>query len=77
MQSTQQITITKDAPMKELYYICRMDSDGNWQGIRSCQGEDYADKLCDYYCEIYPMAYIDVLTHDEFKHMAKWPEMAI
>jgi len=63
--------------MKDLYYICRMDADGNWEGIRSVQGEDYADKVCDHYCEIYPMAYIDVLTYDEFHDMAKWPEMAI
>lgn len=60
-----------------LLYICRMDSDGNWEGIRSVQGEEYAERVLDYYCEIYPHAYIDILTAEEFSDTAKWPEMMI
>jgi hypothetical protein len=49
-----------------MFYICRLDDEGNWQGLRSTTEEDYADKLHDYFSELYPHAYIVVLTHAEF-----------
>lgn len=49
-----------------LYYVCRMDCEGNWQGLRSTSEEDYAERLCEFYAEQYPNAYVDVLTYDEF-----------
>lgn len=63
--------------MSNLYYICRLTDDGNWEGIRSCSGAEYADDLCDYFSELYPNAYTDVLDADEYNNSSKWPEMII
>lgn len=61
-----------------LFYVCRMTDDGQWEGLRSTHDEEYAERLIDYYCEKYPSAYIDLLTHEEF-HGGKtqWQAMAI
>ena len=61
-----------------LYYICRLNADGNWEGLRSTHDEDYADQLVDFYCDKFPNAYIDVLTYDEYHGgPVKWQAMAI
>jgi hypothetical protein len=49
-----------------MFYISRLDDEGNWQGLRSTTEEAYAEQLFDYYCDLYPFAYIDILTHEEF-----------
>ena len=61
-----------------LYYICKLDEDGNWKGLHSTHDEDYADQIVDYYCEKFSHAYIDVLTYDEYHGgPVKWQAMAI
>ena len=61
-----------------LYYICRMTAEGQWEGLRSTSEQGYSEQLCDYYSELYPNAYIDILTYDEYHGgAAKWKEMAI
>ena len=49
-----------------MYYICRLQDDGNWQGLRSTHDQDYSEQLCDYFCDLYSSAYNDILTHEEF-----------
>jgi hypothetical protein len=61
-----------------LYYICRLNDQGQWEGLRSTSDKGYSEQLCDYYCELYPNAYIDILTHDEYQGgKVKWQQMAI
>ena len=61
-----------------LYYICRLNDDGQWEGLRSTHDEDYADQLVDLYCAKWPNAYIDVLTYDEYHGgPVKWQVMTI
>jgi hypothetical protein len=61
-----------------LYYICRLNEDGQWEGLCSTHDEDYADQLVDFYCDKFPYAYIDVLTYDEYHSgPVKWQAMAI
>ena len=61
-----------------LYYICRLTDDGNWEGLRSTHDQDYAESILDFYCDKWPNAYIDILTHDEYRGgKAKWQQMAI
>jgi hypothetical protein len=61
-----------------LYYICRLNDDGQWEGLRSTHDEEYSDQLVDFYCAKWPNAYIDVLTYDEYHGgPVKWQVMAI
>lgn len=61
-----------------LYYICRLNDAGQWEGLHSIHDEDYADQIVDFYCDKWPNAYIDVLTFDEYHGgPVKWQAMAI
>jgi len=55
-----------------------MTAEKQWEGLRSTSEKGYSERLCDYYSELYPNAYIDILTYDEYHGgAAKWQEMAI
>ena len=61
-----------------MLYICTLTEDGQWKGLRSTTDEAYADQLFDFYCDQYPNAYLDILTHEEFHGgKAKWEQMTI
>lgn len=65
-------------PNPMLYYICRMNDQGQWEGLRSTCEKDYAEALYRYFCKTSPTAYLDILTHDEYHGgEAKWKEMAM
>jgi hypothetical protein len=49
-----------------MFYVCRLDDQGNWHGIRSTTEKAYSEQLFDYFCRLYPSAYLDVLTHEEY-----------
>jgi hypothetical protein len=61
-----------------MYYVCRMTDTFQWEGLRSTTDENYAEQILDYYCNLWPDAYIDILTYDEFHGgPVKWAAMAI
>lgn len=49
-----------------MFYICKISETGEVQGLRSTHDEEYADEIVDYYCELWPHAYIDVLNSQEY-----------
>jgi len=61
-----------------MFYVCRMTDSFQWEGLRSTTEEEYAEQLADFFSQQFPNAYIDVLTHEEFKGGPdKWAAMAI
>lgn len=60
-----------------MYYVCRLTDDGIWVGLRSTADEDYAEVMYDYFCDLYPGAYLDILTYDEYHGGSdQWAKMA-
>lgn len=52
-----------------LFYICRMNDEGYWEGLRSTHDIDYADTLCEFYANMFPSACVDVLNHEEYAEL--------
>jgi hypothetical protein len=52
-----------------LYYIVAFSSeDGTFKGLHSTTEEDYANAICEDYCEKFPYRYFDVFTEDEYDY---------
>ncbi len=60
-----------------MFYISRLDDEGNWQGLRSTTDETYVEQLFDHFCDLYPFAYIDILTYEEFHNKELQQTMVI
>ena len=48
-----------------MYYIARMTDDGNWEYLDKAPTYSDAEMTFDTYCDMYPNAYIDILSTPE------------
>ena len=47
-----------------MYYIARINDEGNWEYLDNVPTYSEAEEVFDAYCDMYPHAYIDILSAD-------------
>ncbi|AGK86510.1 hypothetical protein S-CBP1_0004 [Synechococcus phage S-CBP1] len=47
-----------------MYCIARINDDGNWEYLDNVPTYSDAEELLEFYCDMYPHAYIDILAVD-------------
>jgi hypothetical protein len=45
-----------------MYYIARMNEDGNWEYLDNLPTYSDAEDVFDSYCDMYPQSYIDIIA---------------
>lgn len=45
-----------------MYYIARMNEEGNWEYLDNVPTYSDAEELIEAYCTMYPYAYIDIVS---------------
>lgn len=50
-----------------MYYICKMTDDGHWEALDNLPSYSEADAIIDNYFDLYPFAYIDILSQATYE----------
>jgi hypothetical protein len=48
-----------------IYYIAKMSDDGNWEYLDNTPTYSDAEMMFDSYCDMYPHAYVDIVSTPE------------
>jgi hypothetical protein len=48
--------------IKEVFFIAKLDEEGNWKPLKQFDTYEDADDAFDEYCDRYPFAHIDIIS---------------
>ena len=50
-----------------MYYVALMNDSGQWEALDNVPTYSAAEELLDAYCDLYPNAYVDVISQAEYE----------